>query len=87
MALQGPAGLELIRIKFRRSGVSAGRRGLAKEGGRVLRTERYFGGMYRSFSLPAELDEANSTAKYHNGVLELTLAKKPVVAGRKLAVQ
>lgn len=59
----------------------------AKEGERVLRTERYFGGVYRSFTLPAELDEANSTAKYDNGVLELKLAKKPAVAGRKLAVQ
>jgi len=59
----------------------------AKEGERVLRTERYYGSVYRSFTLPAELDEAASTAKYDNGVLELTLAKKPQVAGRKLAVQ
>jgi len=59
----------------------------AKEGERVLRTERYYGSLYRSFTLPAELDEAASTAKYDNGVLELTLAKKPQVAGRKLAVQ
>jgi HSP20 family protein len=59
----------------------------AGESGRVLRTERYFGGMYRSFMLPAEIDEANSTAKYDNGILELKLAKKPAVAGRKLAVQ
>ena len=59
----------------------------AKEGERVLRTERYYGSLYRSFTLPAELDEAASTAKYDNGVLELTLAKKPQVAGRKLSVQ
>jgi len=59
----------------------------AKEGERVLRTERYYGSVYRSFTLPADLDEAASTAKYDNGVLELTLAKKPQVAGRKLAVQ
>jgi len=59
----------------------------AKDGERVLRTERYYGSVYRSFTLPAELDEAASTAKYDNGVLELTLAKKPQVAGRKLAVQ
>jgi HSP20 family protein len=59
----------------------------AKEGERVLRTERYFGSVYRSFTLPAEIDEASSTAKYDNGVLELKLAKKPAAAGRKLAVQ
>jgi len=59
----------------------------AKEGERVLRTERYYGSVYRSFTLPADLDESASTAKYDNGVLELTLAKKPQVAGRKLSVQ
>ena len=58
-----------------------------KEGERVLRTERYYGSVYRSFTLPVELDEAASTAKYENGVLELTLAKKPAVAGRKLTIQ
>ena len=58
-----------------------------KEGERVLRSERYAGAVYRSFVLPAELDEAASQAKYEGGVLELTLAKKPQVAGRKLAIQ
>ena len=58
-----------------------------KDGERVLRTERYCGNVYRSFTLPAELDEASSEAKYENGVLELKLAKKPAVAGRKLTVQ
>lgn len=58
-----------------------------KEGERVLRSERYAGAVFRSFVLPAELDENASQAKYDGGVLELTLAKKPQVAGRKLAVQ
>jgi HSP20 family protein len=58
-----------------------------KDGERVLRTERYYGSMYRSFTLPSELDEANSEAKYENGVLELRLARKPAVAGRRLQVQ
>ncbi len=58
-----------------------------KEGDRVLRSERYFGSVYRSFTLPIDLDEAASTARYDNGVLELTLAKKAPVAGRKLAIQ
>ena len=53
----------------------------------MLRSERYYGSVFRSFTLPVELDEAASTAKYENGVLELTLAKRAPVAGRKLTVQ
>ncbi|MEP6657209.1 MAG: Hsp20/alpha crystallin family protein [Betaproteobacteria bacterium] len=58
-----------------------------KEGDRVLRTERYSGHLYRSFTLPVELDEDASSAKYENGVLELALARKQAVAGRKLTIQ
>ena len=58
-----------------------------KDGARVLHSERHIGSAFRSFTLPAELDEAASTAKYENGVLELTLAKKAAVAGRKLTIQ
>ena len=57
-----------------------------KDGDRVLRSERYYGSIFRSFTLPAELDEAASTAKYEHGVLELTLAKRAPVTGRKLTV-
>lgn len=59
----------------------------AKNGERVLRSERYYGSVYRGFTLPVEVDEAASNAKYENGVLELTLVKKPANAGRKLTVQ
>jgi len=58
-----------------------------KESGRTLRTERYYGNVYRSFTLPSEVDEASSEAKYQNGVLELKLTKKPSVAGKRLTVQ
>ena len=58
-----------------------------KDGERVIHAERYAGQLFRSFTLPAELDETASEAKYEGGVLELKLAKKPVVAGRKLTVQ
>lgn len=58
-----------------------------KDGERVLRTERYYGSVYRSFTLPVELDEQASEAKYENGLLELKLAKKPAAAGRKLTIQ
>lgn len=58
-----------------------------KEGERVLRSERYYGSVYRSFVLPVEIDQEGSQAKYENGVLELTLPKRPAVAGRKLAIK
>jgi HSP20 family protein len=58
-----------------------------KEGERVLRTERYFGSLFRSFTLPAEIDQTTSEARYENGVLELKLAKKAAVAARKLSIQ
>jgi HSP20 family protein len=59
----------------------------AKDGEQLLRAERYYGSVYRSFTLPVELDEATSAAKFENGVLELTLSKKAEVAGRKLTIQ
>ena len=57
-----------------------------KEGERLLRSERYYGSAYRAFVLPAEIDEGASEAKYDSGVLELKLAKKAAVPGRKLAI-
>jgi HSP20 family protein len=58
-----------------------------KDGERVLRSERYYGSVHRAFTLPVEVDETASDAKYANGVLELTLVKKAVNAGRKLTIQ
>ncbi|MDK9702910.1 MAG: Hsp20/alpha crystallin family protein [Sulfuritalea sp.] len=58
-----------------------------KEGERVLRTERYFGKVSRSFQLAQEIDEAQVTAKYADGVLELTLPKKAATQARKITVQ
>lgn len=58
-----------------------------KEGDKVLRSERYFGKVYRSFALGQDIDEGSSTAKYNDGVLELVLPKKKAVATKKLTVQ
>jgi HSP20 family protein len=52
----------------------------------VLRAERYYGTIQRAFSLAQEVDEATAQAKYNDGVLELTLPKKAVVAAKRLAV-
>lgn len=41
-----------------------------------LYTERSEGQVYRSFTLPAEVDQKGAQAKYENGVLSLTLPKR-----------
>jgi HSP20 family protein len=58
-----------------------------KEGERVLRTERYFGKVSRSFQLAQEIDEAQVTAKYTDGVLELALPKKAATQARRITIQ
>lgn len=58
-----------------------------KAGDKVLRSERYHGKVYRSFSLGQEVDEANAVARFDNGVLELILPKKMAAATRKLVIE
>ena len=48
-----------------------------KEGTEVIRSERYYGCVSRSFTLDESVDQSASSAKYENGVLQLTLPKKP----------
>ncbi|CAI8696571.1 Hsp20/alpha crystallin family protein [Burkholderia cepacia] len=57
-----------------------------KEGERVIRRERYSGAISRSFSLPGEIDDANATAAYQDGVLSLTLPKKTPAGQKKLTI-
>jgi len=57
-----------------------------KEGERVLRSERYFGKVSRSFNLGQDVDDAAASAKFADGVLELTLPKKAVAQSRRLAI-
>ena len=53
----------------------------------MLRSERYYGAVSRSFQLPADIDEAAAKAKYENGVLLLTLPKKTSSTPQKLIVE
>ncbi|MFY9329290.1 MAG: Hsp20/alpha crystallin family protein [Georgfuchsia sp.] len=57
------------------------------EGNRLLRTERYFGKVSRSFQLAQEIDESQTVAKYSDGVLELTLPKKAAVQAKRINIQ
>jgi HSP20 family protein len=58
-----------------------------KQGEKVLRSERYYGRIYRAFSLGQDVDQDAARARFDNGVLELTLPKKAASATRRLAVQ
>jgi len=58
-----------------------------KQGEKVLRSERYYGKVYRAFSLAQDVDEGSAQAKYNEGVLELRLPKKAAVTSKKLAIQ
>lgn len=63
------------------------RREKEEKGETMLRSERYYGAMMRSFTLAADVDEKSATAKYSDGVLELMLPKKAGSTIRKLTVQ
>jgi HSP20 family protein len=58
-----------------------------KDGGRLLHSERYVGKVARAFRLAQEIDESRASAKYADGVLELTLPKKAAAAAKQLAIQ
>ena len=54
---------------------------------KLLRSERYYGAVSRSFQLPADIDQDTAKAKYDNGVLTLTLPKKKSGASQRLAIE
>jgi len=55
--------------------------------GRVLRSERYYGKLYRAFQLADAIDESAAEAKYADGVLELRLPKKAVASAKRLEIR
>ncbi len=58
-----------------------------KEGDRVLRSERYYGKVSRSFQLEQDLDDAKASARFNDGVLELTLPKRVASPSKRLAIE
>jgi HSP20 family protein len=54
---------------------------------KMLRSERYYGMVSRSFQLPREVDVAAASAKYDNGVLVLTLPKKTQASPKRIAIE
>jgi len=59
----------------------------ASQDERLLHTERVFGKVSRSFTLPQEVDEAKAEAKFRDGVLELTLPKKAATQRKQISIQ
>jgi HSP20 family protein len=60
---------------------------LKEDGGKVLRSERYYGSVSRTFSLGQDVDEAKAKAKYEDGVLTLELPKKATTASKRLSIE
>jgi HSP20 family protein len=59
----------------------------ASQDERVLHTERTFGKVTRSFTLPQDIDETKVEAKFRDGLLELTLPKKAAAQRKQITIQ
>ena len=57
-----------------------------KDGDRIVYRERSLASYARSFSVAADIDQAESGAKLENGVLTLTLAKRGALASAQITV-
>ena len=57
------------------------------EGARVVYRERSAPRFARNVTLPVELDASTSKARFANGVLTLTLVKKPLTGSTTLSVE
>ena len=53
---------------------------------KALYTERYYGKVYRSFTLPHEVDPGKCDARYEGGVLTLKLPKRANGASKRITV-
>lgn len=58
-----------------------------KEGEKLLRCERYFGKVSRTFVLDQDVDEDTAQAKYTDGILELRLPKRSGAKSKSIAIQ
>ncbi|HEU0186893.1 MAG TPA: Hsp20/alpha crystallin family protein [Gallionellaceae bacterium] len=57
-----------------------------KKDDKVLRSERYYGKVSRSFTLDQDVDQGAAQAKYTDGVLELVLPKRAGGKSTKLNI-
>jgi HSP20 family protein len=57
------------------------------EGDKVLRSERYYGSISRTFSLGQDVDDTKVQAKYADGVLTLELPKKAPATASRIVIE
>ena len=57
-----------------------------KKGEKIVYSERSYGMVSRSFTLPVDVDDKAVKAEYKDGVLKLVLPKKTNGAGRRITV-
>lgn len=57
-----------------------------KKGEKIVYSERSYGMVSRSFTLPMDVDDKAVKAEYRDGVLKLVLPKKSNGAGRRITV-
>lgn len=57
-----------------------------KKGEKVIYSERSYGMVSRDFDLPGDVDAQGAKAEYKDGVLNLTLPKKPGAATRRISI-
>ncbi|MDH5706548.1 MAG: Hsp20/alpha crystallin family protein, partial [Candidatus Aminicenantes bacterium] len=50
------------------------------------RIERAYGSFYRSFTLPRNIDQDNIKAESENGILRITMPKKPELKPKKVKI-
>lgn len=58
-----------------------------KEAGRVIYRERSESSFSRSFTLPSEIDSAETSAKFDNGLLKLELPKRRAPGSAQITVK
>ena len=57
-----------------------------KQDEKLVRSERYYGSVSRSFQLPVDIDQAQTKASYENGVLTLSLPRKSQAGSQRIQV-
>jgi HSP20 family protein len=76
-----------VRVEGRRVSIETATEEAAQtDGSRLLYRERRAARYARSFSLPAEVDQGQSEARFENGVLTLNLVKRVAENGGQLTV-
>lgn len=57
-----------------------------RQGGKVIHSERSYGMVSRSFTLPVDVDAQGSKAEYKDGMLNLVLPKKSGAATKRISI-